>query len=616
MSEESDYATNEAYLAVDDEWRLTRSNAAAARLLDRPAAELSGSRLWEAFPEIEGTPFAEALRRAMADSEAVSREAPLPDRDAWFELRAYPDDGGLSMYLRDVTDRRERTRALEATRARFSALTSNTDQVVLTIDDDSVVRYANEATEAVFGYAPDELVGRSLLTLVPERFHDAHEAAIDRYLETGERSLEWDWIELPGLHRDGHEVPLGISFGEAEVGGAHRFTATVRDISDRKRRERRREATLESLRELYDVTTDPELAFEEKIDRTLELGCERLELPYGFLSRVDTDETGDGRQTIVHACGDHPLLQSEESCPLSEAYCRRAIETDGLLAIQDAVAAGFEDDPAYRTFELGAYIGGKVVVDGDLYGTLCFAATEPREEPFSDAARMLVRVTSKWMSYELERTQRTAELKRTNERLEEFASVVSHDLRNPLTVADGHLELAREEADSEDLAAVAEALERMEALVDDLLALARDGESAAEIEAVDLARVSTDCFETVETADAELVVGETSALRADAGRLKQLLENLFRNAVEHAGEDVTITVGDLDRGFYVEDDGPGIPADDGEAVFESGFTTAESGTGFGLAIVEEIATAHGWSVTATESDDGGARFEITGVERP
>jgi len=607
--------TSEAYFAIDETWRHTRTNDAGRRLLDSSADDPSGERIWDTFAALVGTPFEDALRTAMEDREPVSVEAHLPQRDAWYELRAYPDGDGLSSYVRDVTERRERRKQLEAYRARFEALTGNTNQVVLTIDDDSVVQYVNDAVEDLFGYAPDELVGESLLTIIPERFHDAYEAALADYLESGEKNLEWEWIELPGRHRAGHEIPLGISFGETTVEGDHRFTALIRDVTDRKRKEREREATIDFFQDLYDVTTDQELSFEKKIDRTLELTGERLDLPYGFFTRIETDGDDD-RRTVVQSTGEHPLLQAGESCLLSEAYCRRTLETDGLLAIQDAVADDWTGDIAYERFELGTYVGGKVKVDDELYGTLCFAASNPQERPFSDTDRMVVRVVSRWVSYELERHRRTAELQRMNERLEDFASVVSHDLRNPLTVANGYLELARTERDTEDLAAVDEALDRMETLIEDLLTLAQEGDAATAPKRVDLKDLCADCWETTETADATLAVETTAAVWADPGRLKQLLENLYRNAVEHGGDDVTITVGDLEDGFYVEDDGPGIPADEREQVFESGFTRSETGTGFGLSIVEEIATAHGWDVATTEGTDGGARFEITNVARP
>ncbi|MFW5919849.1 MAG: sensor histidine kinase, partial [Halanaeroarchaeum sp.] len=124
-----------------------------------------------------------------------------------------------------------------------------------------------------------------------------------------------------------------------------------------------------------------------------------------------------------------------------------------------------------------------------------------------------------------------------------------------------------------------------------------------------------ECWRTVETVDADLEVETTTILSADGDRVRRALENLFRNAVEHGGDEVTITVGDLDEeGFYVADDGPGIPPDDRGDVFDPGHTSNETGTGFGLAIVQEIAQAHGWSISATESESGGARFEITGVD--
>jgi signal transduction histidine kinase len=169
----------------------------------------------------------------------------------------------------------------------------------------------------------------------------------------------------------------------------------------------------------------------------------------------------------------------------------------------------------------------------------------------------------------------------------------------------------------------------MDDLIDDVLTAARSGEPVEETEAVALADLAQECWTTTEKADASLVVETDLTVRADPGRLHQLLANLFRNAVEHGstgnrtgsddavehgGDGVTITAGDCEGGFFVADDGPGIPEDRREDVFDRGFTTADDGTGFGLSIVEEAAKAHGWTVDVTESANGGARFEVTGVE--
>lgn len=131
---------------------------------------------------------------------------------------------------------------------------------------------------------------------------------------------------------------------------------------------------------------------------------------------------------------------------------------------------------------------------------------------------------------------------------------------------------------------------------------------------VDLAACVERCGRAVEPAAAGIVVDTDRTILADESRLRQLLESLVRNAVEHAGDDVTVTVGALDDGFYVADDGPGIPAIDPETVSEEGHSSGIGATGFGFSIVEEIARAHDWSIDVTEGRDGGARFEINGVE--
>jgi signal transduction histidine kinase len=208
------------------------------------------------------------------------------------------------------------------------------------------------------------------------------------------------------------------------------------------------------------------------------------------------------------------------------------------------------------------------------------------------------------------------ELEAERDRLEEFAGVVSHDLRNPLNVARGRLQLLKADADSEHLDAIDRSLTRMDTLIDDMLTLVRFGDDALHLEPVDVGTLSRQCWDTVETGDANLVTETTERIRADSGRLRQLLENLIRNAIEHGGEPLTVTIGDLadEDGFYVADDGTGIPAAEADRILERGYSTADTGTGLGLTIVQEVVDAHGWELRVTESEQGGARFEIAGVE--
>ncbi|WP_418284477.1 ATP-binding protein [Halorubrum sp. DTA46] len=247
-----------------------------------------------------------------------------------------------------------------------------------------------------------------------------------------------------------------------------------------------------------------------------------------------------------------------------------------------------------------------------------------------------------------ERRERESTLRRQNERLDEFASIVSHDLRNPLSVAEGYVELARETGEMAHLAKAGEAIDRMDELVEDLLSLARQGRAVGETEPVSLGTLARDAWETVDTGDAELIVSGDVTLDANPARTRELLENVFRNSVDHGStsgrtesgdsvehgrsrdgdavfrgdensetDPITVRVGEVTfrgddpgTGFYIEDDGTGFSEGAIDRVFENGFTTDEAGTGLGLAITEQIAEAHGWEVRALTADSGGARFEF------
>ncbi len=205
----------------------------------------------------------------------------------------------------------------------------------------------------------------------------------------------------------------------------------------------------------------------------------------------------------------------------------------------------------------------------------------------------------------------TREARRQSERLEEFASVVSHDLRNPLSVAQGRLDAAFQTGKAEHLTEVDAALVRMDNLIEESLSVARSGTQVEETYDVPLAELAGDAWAATETADATYEVVGHRTLQVDPLRAKRLFENCFRNSVAHGSDDVHIRVGPCSSGFFIEDDGPGIPEDEREMVLDQGYSTAADGSGLGLAIVRAIADAHGWSVTITESESGGARFEFT-----
>jgi signal transduction histidine kinase len=155
----------------------------------------------------------------------------------------------------------------------------------------------------------------------------------------------------------------------------------------------------------------------------------------------------------------------------------------------------------------------------------------------------------------------------------------------------------------------------MAEIVDDILMLARTGHRVDPTNAIDLDAMATGCWANVDTQDASLDIESNVQVKADQVHIQNLLENLIRNAVEHGGGAVTVRLGKLSDadGFYVEDDGFGIPPEDRDRVFESGYSSVEGNVGLGLNIVREIAESHDWDVTLTDSQNGGTRFEFSNV---
>ncbi len=214
-----------------------------------------------------------------------------------------------------------------------------------------------------------------------------------------------------------------------------------------------------------------------------------------------------------------------------------------------------------------------------------------------------------------ERRRRQEELERKNRRMYDLANIVSSDLKGELEVAQSRLQRVRDRNGDGDVDSTVESLEELENLVDDLVQILEQGQAAEEFHEVDLVEAAEQAWRNVDSSDAYLDVTTEQVVEAEESRLQQLLENVFRNTVEHGGDDAVVMVGELEDGFYVEDDGRGFLEKEAEDVFEPGYTTKDDeGRGYGLVVVEEISEAHGWRVDASEGPAGGIRLEFTGVE--
>jgi PAS domain S-box-containing protein len=452
----------------------------------------------------------------------------------------------------------------------YRTLVEELNDLATVVDPDGTITYVSPAVTRILGYDPDELVGHEGYEFVHpedrERNADALEAVLSNPSESETVEVRfrhadgsWRWVEATMRNRLDDDIIDGILLSS-------------RDITERKEYEAEAQKLAEEYEALLNNVEDAIFLInvDEGEDR-VRFEFERLSPSYERQTGITTEE--------VQGQTPRDVFGEEQGVEL-EANYHRCVNAGEPLSYEEELQVG--EGARFWQTKLAP-----VVNDGEI--------------------TRLVGVTRNVT----DRVERERQLRQQNERLEEFASVISHDLRNPLNVAQARATLLAEQTESDHLGPLLQALDRMEAIVEDTLTLARHGDTISETESLSLTDLVGKCWGTVDTEDATIKIVAEMTFQGDPDRLRHVFENLFRNAVEHGGSDVTVRVGCHDeQGIYVEDDGPGIPVDKREEVFEPGHSSARGGTGFGLTIVKRILKAHGWELSVTDGTDGGARFVI------
>ncbi|KAB1187276.1 MULTISPECIES: PAS domain S-box protein [Haloferax] len=515
---------------------------------------------------------------------------------------------GFVVTSRDVTEQRTYENQLQ----RYETIVESIHQGAYVADADGVLQYINEAAAERISIPRESLVGQHIsvaheLGLLDEQQYDQIETVLEDVL-VGESTGERFEVEL-SIGNDEFVIEFTITpivDDEGEVSGAVGLSA---DITGRKRYQERLNALHVSTRRLS-AATSKEAVADVVCDAAVEV------LDYDLSGVFLYDESIDA--LVPTALSERAKQEFGEIPPFPRGA---SLSWEVFESNEPRLYSDVESNP--RRYNPDTDITEELIVPITDHGVFLVGSHDAGE--LADQRITLAKVLASNTRAALDRVereqllrQREEELARQNEQLESFASAVSHDLQNPLNVATGYLELAREKHDSEELERVANAHDRMGAIIKDVLALARNGQTIDEVELLSLEAVATEAWDIAasDAPNATLELERDRDVLAHRGRLRQLLENLISNAIRHGGDDVTVRIGPLqDRsGFYVEDDGPGIAMSDRPRIFEAGFTTSSSGTGFGLNVVQSVVNAHGWSIWFSESRDGGARFEITTEE--
>jgi len=538
------------------------------------------------LPDSDGLEFLAAVRERRPDlpfvlftgqgSEDVASEAISAGVTDYMQK-----GGGVDTYqvlanrVENAVKRHRAEAALRESERRYRTVVERSHDAIYIYRGNQFL-FVNDRTCELTGYDEEELLEMEVLSLI-------HPDDRERVGEYGRRRAEGrdapSTYEARVVTAEGETRYFAFSVQGVELEGGRAVLGSARDITER----HDREAALERYETIVQASGDPVYTLDA--DGVLTFANERLVGITGY------DEGN--------------VLGQHVSKVMDDADVEVGEELIGQLLRSDDIERG--------TFEMDL-----ITADGERIPCENHVALLPFDDGEFRGTTGVLRDIS-------DRKERERELERQNERLAEFARVVSHDLRNPLNVASLSLEIAREEPEDAHFDRAENAIGRMDELLENLLRLAEGGRTEVVAEPVPLASVVDAAWGTTETGEASLeVADDLGTVHCDESRTGQLFENLFRNAVEHGGPGVTVRVGRIDgedpsegaeseTGFYVEDDGPGLGDADADDLFAMGYSSERAGTGFGLAIVQDVCRAHGWEVRTAESHLGGARFEISGL---
>lgn len=572
------------------------------------------------------------------------------------EKALLPTMAVIGAQIGDYLEGRRTAEALRVSEGRYRVIMETAQDAILTVDRDSRILFANNAVEAMFGYKPSEIVGRSLSVIIPQRLREAHQHGIDRYLRTGEKHIPWNGIEMSALHRDGREFPVEIAFGEFREESGTIFTGFVRDITERRRardelerllaQEQAARGEAEAARGQLERRNDEEISFRH-LASALSGAVEMEDVLHEITSRATLVTRADGvyveriaapnsHVEVVSAFGRGTPSRGTR-VPFPGSLTEEILKGRSPVLLTDMHGFGREMAP-YLLERCGdcEVLVTPLMADEQPLGALVLLNSRLSGRHFTPDDLGRARTLGDLASLALRRVRLMEEEREAKEKAEaavrvrdETLGIVSHDLRNPLTTIALSADLLRDapaDEQREHIDTIRTAAKSMQRLIQDLLDVARveSGRLSVQkipIDPAEVARRACDSHQPIAESRKIRIdcdIENLSPVSADRDRLMQVFGNLIGNALKFTPPGGCIIVrGTQDAAFVifqVQDTGPGIPDSDLKKVFKPYWQakkTAHMGAGLGLAIVRGIVDAHGGTVSATNAFGGGALFTFT-----
>ncbi|HLZ51953.1 MAG TPA: PAS domain S-box protein [Candidatus Acidoferrum sp.] len=580
-------------------------NKAAETLYGWRQEEAKGKAMHELLQTVFPRPLAEinaeVLENGYWEGELLHRRRDgtvLTISSRWAVRR---DDSGDPVAI--LESNRDMTRQ-KREQERFKNLLEAAPDAMVSVNQAGEIQLVNSQTEKLFGYSREEILGKPVEILVPQRFRGRHEAHRGEYSELPVRRAMGAGLELYGLRKDGTEFAVEISLSPIETMEGALTISAIRDISDRKKTEEALRQSEELFRLLVSGVEDYAILMLDREGRVVSWnnGAERIK--------------GYRAEEIL---GQH----------FSRFYAPEDVERGKpVLALKLAAENGGFNDEGWRVRKDGTRFWANVAITalhdekGQLrgFGKVTRDSTERKQS--QDALER--------QRNELARSN--AEMTAANRELEAFSYSVSHDLRAPLRSIDGFslalLEDYSEKLDDEGkkhLERVRAATQRMGTLIDDLLDLARVTRASMRLETVNVSEAATEVAEGLQKAQpsrkVEIRIEEGLEAIVDSHLLRIVLENLLGNAwkftSKHASACIEFgrTTHNGTSAFFVRDDGAGFDSAYADRLFGAfqrlHAMTDFPGTGVGLATVQRIIHRHGGRIWAESSVGRGATFYFT-----
>ncbi|HEY0078296.1 MAG TPA: PAS domain S-box protein [Pyrinomonadaceae bacterium] len=657
----------EGLCMIDAEGRLTFMNPAAEKILGWTEAELKGEVVHEKlhYKRPDGTPYPISecpLNGVVRNGESIQNH-----EDFWIQkdgsflpiffsctaIRVGQEVTGAVVAFHDISERKASEAALRESEERYRSVAETASDAIITIDQESTIIFVNQAAEKIFGHSLSEMQGKNLTMLMPDYLRHLHRAGIGRYIETGQKHISWVATELPGLHKNGSEIPLEISFGEYRRDNRHHFTGVVRDISERKqaeealRRAERRAVTeyeallgrLVPLAQALGTARELEVIYRALLDFTLaSMPCVGF-----FISLYDAQRDlriaafawGDGLDVDV---------SSLPPMPVGDGLNSRAVRTREIIVADDYQAAtkGHPQVPVGVDNGLlpRSCVVAPMVVRGRVVGTIEVQSYEQASytKEHATAMRMAANLAGVAIEnvrlFDLESRARS-EAEAANRLKDEFLATLSHELRTPLTSILGWARLLSGETfDPTMMRRAVETIERnaraQTQLIDDLLDVSRiiTGKLRLNFRPLELSAIIESAVDSIRPAAAAkkitlrvLLDPSVGPVLGDPDRLQQVIWNLLSNAVKFTPEGGSVEVRLARAGTYAEvavrDTGQGIAPEFLPYVFDrfrqanGAITRTHGGLGLGLSIVRHLIELHGGAISAESPGEGlGATFSL------